>query len=210
MKEEKTFNELWNEIHKKNTERELKVDGWLMKWLPYWSKQSKILELGCGLGNNIEVLQENGFNALATDLSEVALSSIKKRFPLIETKVLDLTQPFPFEDNSFDIIIAALCLHYFSEKKTFEIMNEIKRVLKPNGKLYARVNSTQDTNHGAGLGKKLGKNFYYVEGYNKRFFDDGEVRKYFSVIGEPNFYSATMKRYDREKELYEIKVCCNK
>lgn len=210
MKVEQTFNDRWNGIHERNKSRELKVDNWLMKWLPYWSKKSKILELGCGLGNNVKVLDENGFTALATDLSEVALESVKQKYPNFDTQILDLTQPFPFEDNSYDIIIADLCLHYFSEKKTFEIMEEIKRVLKPNGKLYARVNSIKDTNHGAGLGEKLEKNFYYVEGYNKRFFDDGEIKKYFSVIGEPQFYSATMKRYDREKELYEIKVICQK
>ena len=67
------------------------------------------------------------------------------------------------------ILIADLSLHYFDENITKNIMREIKRILAPNGYLIARVNSVEDINHGAGQGKKLEENFYYVEGYNKRF-----------------------------------------
>ena len=43
-----------------------------------------------------------------------------------------MSKGLPFADNLTNIIISDLSLHYFTEQKTFEILEEIKRVLKPN------------------------------------------------------------------------------
>ena len=72
-----------------------------------------------------------------------------------------MTKGLPFADNFTDLMICDLNLHYFTEKTTFEILQEIKRVLKPGGILLFRVNSTKDVNHGAGEGKKL--NLIYMK-----------------------------------------------
>lgn len=61
-----------------------------------------------------------------------------------------MTRGLPFENNFTDLIICDLSLHYFREKTTFEILEEIKRVLKPDGILLFKVNSVKDVNHGAG------------------------------------------------------------
>ena len=52
---------------------------------------------------------------------------------------------------------------------------EIARVLKPNGNLLARVNSISDLNYGAGQGQRLEENYYFVDGYNKRFFSEKDA-----------------------------------
>ena len=85
-------------------------------------------------------------------------------------------------------------------------MKEIKRILKDGGHLLARVNSVNDINHGAGQGKKIEENFYYVEGYNKRFFNLNDVNKYFSIIGKVKSKEAEMLRYEKPKKLIEIMV----
>lgn len=61
-------------------------------------------------------------------------------------------------------------------------MQEIKRILAPHGHLIARVNSTADINHGAGQGRKIEENFYFVEGYNKRFFDIKDAKKFLTKL----------------------------
>ena len=43
-----------------------------------------------------------------------------------EGKILDMNEKFTFEDNSFSIIVADICLHFFNEEKTIHVMNEIK------------------------------------------------------------------------------------
>ena len=85
-------------------------------------------------------------------------------------------------------------------------LEEIKRILTPNGNLLARVNSTLDINHGAGQGKELEKNYYFVEGYNKRFFTLKDAKKYFSIIGKTEVKEDDMLRYEKPKKVIEIKV----
>ncbi len=207
---EKTFNDMWNKNYLQRINDDIKYDNWLEKYMKYINKESKILELGCGLGNNTKYLAEHNFYEVATDLSNVAIEYVKKQIPQTDVRILDLTKPFPFDDNSFDIIIADLCLHYFSSETTIKVMNEIKRVLKNGGRLFARVNSVKDLNHGAGQGDKIEDNYYFVEGYNKRFFDEKDANNYFGIIGNCQVQEGTMERYEKKKVLIEIEAICRK
>lgn len=201
------FKEDWNKIHEKFFSCEIKYDDWLDKYKNLLERcKSSILDLGCGTGNDTLYLVERGFKVISCDYSEVALEKIKKVIPKAETCLLDISKKLPFKNESFDIIIADLSLHYFDDKTTKSIMGEIKRVLKPDGHLIARVNSVEDINHGAGQGIKLEKNFYFVEGYNKRFFDDTVIIKYFSIIGEVNLLHSVMLRYSTPKKTIEVVI----
>lgn len=201
------FKEDWNKIHEKFFSCEIKYDDWLDKYKNLLERcKSSILDLGCGTGNDTLYLVERGFKVISCDYSEVALEKIKKVIPKAETCLLDISKKLPFKNESFDIIIADLSLHYFDDKTPKSIMGEIKRVLKPDGHLIARVNSVEDINHGAGQGIKLEKNFYFVEGYNKRFFDDTDIIKYFSIIGEVNLLHSVMLRYSTPKKTIEVVI----
>ena len=43
---------------------------------------------------------------------------------------MDMSTKYPFEDDSINVIIADLSLHYFNLEKTKHIFDEIYRVLK--------------------------------------------------------------------------------
>lgn len=204
------FKDYWDTQHNKYATDNIAYDYWLDKFLPQIKSDSKILELGCGLGNNTKYLTERGFNVLATDYSDVALEKVNQYIPKAQTMNVDLTKKFPFQNSSFDIIVADLCLHYFDDAATKGVMKEIKRVLKPSGMLLARVNTTKDFNHGAGQGIKLEDNYFFVEGYNKRFFDKQSVLKYFGIIGNTEYFDAQMTRYSKPKDTFEIVTYCNK
>ena len=89
-------------------------------------------------------------------------------------------------------------------------MNEIKRILKTDGILLARVASINDFNFGAGVGVELEKNFYFEGDYTKRFFDLNDVNRYFGIIGTVEAEEASMTRDEKEylkpKVLYKVKV----
>ena len=89
-------------------------------------------------------------------------------------------------------------------------MKEIKRILKMNGILLARVASINDFNFGAGCGDEREKNFFFEGDYTKRFFDQEDVFKYFSIIGKVETHETSMIRNEEEysipKILYQIKV----
>lgn len=207
-KMDKSYRQFWDSIYQRYESTKIKYDkqNWLVRYLNEFTPKSSILELGCGYGTNAKFFEDIGLTELATDFSDVALEILKKNCPTIKTQHLNLLKSFPFEDDSFDIVIADLCLHYFSEQKTEKIMNEIQRVLKNDGLLLARVNSTKDFNHGAGQGEKLETNFFYVDGYNKRFFNDDSVQQFFGSIGEYEYRPETINRNGKNKEIFEIAV----
>lgn len=174
------------------------------------NKDTVILDLGCGIGADTLYLIERGYNVLSCDFSKEALKNVQANIPNSEILYLDMMKEFPIEDDAYSLIIADLSLHYFDNNMTFHIMNEIKRILKNDGILLARVASTNDFNFGAGLGQKLENNFYFEGDYTKRFFDFDDIIKYFGVIGSVEAKELSMTRnedeYSKPKIVYTIKV----
>jgi SAM-dependent methyltransferase len=203
------FEEYWNDTHKKYSSGLPQYDDWLDKYEELLKQSySVILDLGCGTGNDTLYLKQRNYQVLSCDYSSTALEILKQYIPDANTMLIDIASPLPFSNESFDLIIADLSLHYFDELTTINEMKEIKRILSPKGHLVARVNSYMDINFGAGKGKKLEENFYYVDGYNKRFFTLDDAKKYFGIIGEVKVMENEMTRYSKPKKVIEI--CVNK
>lgn len=59
----------------------------------------------------------------------------------IEAKIEDVAQPLPYEDNHFDYIYARLVLHYLPRAELDSALAELRRILKPGGKLFVVVRS---------------------------------------------------------------------
>lgn len=196
------FKDYWNKTHLKYNNNQ--YDNYLDKYLN--NIKEPILDLGSGLGNDTLYLIEKGFNVISVDYSNVSIYKIKKNIKNSKTRVLDITKHLPYYTASINTIIADLSLHYFNKKETIKILVELKRILKKNGILIARVNSVDDINYGALKGIQKEDNYYYINGYNKRFFDDSDIEKYFKIIGEVKYNKTTMLRYDLPKEVYEIIV----
>lgn len=199
------FEEYWNDSHKKYFEGKIIYDNWLDKYKNKISNcKTKILDLGCGEGNDTLYLKERGYEVISLDYSVYALNIVKKYIKNSITVLADISDNLPFEDDSFDIIIADLSLHYFDLKTTNRIMKEIKRILKKNGCLLARVNSKDDFNFGCNQGFKIEEDYYHVFGYNKRFFNEKSAMEIFSQIGETKVSKANMLRYSKPKKVLEV------
>lgn len=203
--------EMWDNWSKKRASVPV-YDNWLDDYndILTENKDTEILDLGCGIGADTLYLIEKGFNVLSCDFSNEALKSIRENIPNSKTIYLNMLEAFPLADKSYSLIIADLSLHYFDNDTTIHIMNEIKRVLKDNGVLLARVASVNDFNFGAGIGEQLEKNFYFEGDYTKRFFDQEDINKYFGIIGEVESFETSMIRNEEEylkpKMLYRIRV----
>lgn len=196
----KNSKEYWNDVHKSLENLKLFYDNWLELFeKEIISSTLPIIDLGCGEGNNVLYLSEKGKNIIPCDYSENAIKNVQKRFPMINALCFDMTKGLPFKTNSSEIIIADLSLHYFNEKTTFEILNEIKRVLIPNGLLLFRVNSIKDTNHGAGQGLEIEHHLYENKGNFKRFFDKEDFNKFFYNWKTIYLNEEKMERYTKEK-----------
>lgn len=197
--------EYWDNFYKSIEDKKPVYDDWLDQYEEILAAvKTPILDLGAGDGSDSLYLREKGHEVIAVDYSKEALELIKRNIKGVKVKKADISEPLDFEDESFEVIIADLSLHYFNEQTTIFILKEIKRILKPGGHLMARVNSVDDLNYGALQGKKIEENYYFVNGYNKRFFSLEDANKYFSIIGKCDIKEADMNRYSKPKKVIEI------
>lgn len=199
----------WNNLHKKYNREDIKIDNWLDSFSNIIDNCSTpILDLGCGSGNDTLYLINKGKKVISCDQSINAIENIKKNFiEVYDTKCFNMLDGMPFDNNSFDIIIADLCLHYFREKDTFRILNEIKKILNKKGYLIFRVNSINDVNHGAGVGKEIEHHLYQTNDKRlKRFFDEKDIRYFFKEFDIEYLNEEIMTRYKLEKKLYRCLV----
>lgn len=196
----------WNNIYINIKDNEIKYDLWLDKYKTILKecKNRKVIDLGCGTGNNSLYLSERGFSVTACDYSEEALKIINKNLPQVKTLEFDLTHKFPFEDDSIKLIIADLSLHYFTEETTKIIFEEIKRVLLKDGYLIFRVNSVTDYSYGAGTGIEIEKHFYDTKYGYKRFFDEEDIRHFCSGWNILYISENMIDRYGMKKYTYEV------
>ena len=145
------------------------------------------LDPGCGLGKLSQFFSNLGFAVTAVDFAESSIDIVKQNSPKIKTLVHDITQKLPFENNSFDVAIANLSLHYFSANDTKNIIAEIKRILKPNGILVGSVVSTDEFEKVKARGVKFIQqepNFYHELTDNGkkqiRFFNHHDINTFFA------------------------------
>lgn len=97
------------------------------------------LDLGCGLGRHSIYMASHGFKVTAVDLSEYGVNHLKewaKKCNLdIKAGVCNMLE-LPFEDNSFDCIMAYNVIYHTDTQGFIKVLNEIKRILKPGGELF--------------------------------------------------------------------------
>lgn len=96
-------------------------------------KNKKILMLGCGSGEESELLKQNGAvdnNIIGIDLSNKEIELAKELYPNIKFIAGDMHN-LPFKDNSFDFVYSSLTIHYSKEPE--KVYQEVNRILKKDG-----------------------------------------------------------------------------
>lgn len=181
------------------------TDAWLERWLPLIAERAgklPILELGCGSGQDTEVLAAAGHRVVGLDLSEKRIAGARKRVPEAEFHCQDLLAPFPVA--SANVVLASLSLHYFPWGVTLDLAHRIREVLGAHGILLCRLNSANDHNHGASGHPAIEPNYFSVEGEAKRFFDKHAVQTLFAGRWSTLYLEEKeVHRYAQPKWLWE-------
>jgi len=100
----------------------------------------RILDLGSGSGYLSFSIAVQNLNSRVVGLDIVSKTLENNKAKATEQGITNLDfvsydgVTFPFEDNTFDIVVTRYALHHFPNMK--RAFGEISRVLKPNGQLF--------------------------------------------------------------------------
>lgn len=99
----------------------------------YASRKSRILDIGCNSGRNLDYLYRDGFRKLSgIELSEDAVTLLKQTFPKMANRIRIHNVPVEsvirrFKDNRFDIVFTMTVLYHIHTDSDW-IFPEIARI----------------------------------------------------------------------------------
>ena len=96
---------------------------------------SKALDVGCGFGNNLRYLLNEGYDAYGFDNSEIVVDLISKEFG--KRVSCQCTSNLNFDDQSFDVIVDRQSIQNNELEKVKAAYSECARLLSINGKMFS-------------------------------------------------------------------------
>ena len=139
-----------------------------------------IIELGAGLGRDSIYFSINNLSVTSLDYSQSGINIINKKINKdklknIKTKVFDIRQKLPFEDNSIDGCFSHMlyCMA-LSNQDLFNLNREICRILKPNGLNIYTVRNEHDGDYKNGIHR--GEDMYENDGFIVHFFNKTKIK----------------------------------
>ena len=146
----------------------------------------KILDAGTGGGRNIIYFMRMGCKVFAVDRNAEAVAHIKHLAQTLAPELpsenfqIAAIEKLPFPDQHFDSVISSAVLHFAENEAQFnQMLDEMWRVLKPGGMLFARLASS------IGI-----ENLVIPIGYGRYRLPDGSER---FLVNEDFLMTATEK-----------------
>lgn len=126
----------------------------------------KVLDFGCGSGNNSIFFMQKGYTVYGVDVApsfkkllaaNLELNHIDQSVLANFSTISGESTALDFPDNSFDLIISNQVLYYMpNEQHLREVCNELKRVLRPGGIVFFTM---------------MGPSHYYITDHLQRIHD---------------------------------------
>jgi len=111
----------------------------LTAWLDANSAQvpGRVLEIGCGLGDDAEELARRGFRVTACDISATAIAWCRRRHPAsaVDYVTADLFQPPAEWNGAFPFVVEAYTLQVLPPKLRPQAVRRMAGLLAPGGAL---------------------------------------------------------------------------
>lgn len=144
----KTFDSVWEDIYAAGQQLNKYPYDEVVSFIFRYADRSvarqdiKILEVGCGAGNNLWFAAREGFDVTGLDGSPSAIDFARRRFESEALKARFDTGDFtalPYGDECFDMAIDRAALTHTNEEGAQKAVAEIIRVLKPGGLFFSHI-----------------------------------------------------------------------
>jgi SAM-dependent methyltransferase len=153
-------------------------------------ENKKVLDAGCGIGRNSIFLAQKGCEVHAVDISKVALNKLKSAAKKagVEERIIvhnvSIDNKFPFEENSFDIIIDSYVFcHFIDQISKQKYRDELYRLIRDEGYVFISLFSVDDRYYKEFI--ELGNNDNIVvdknNGITKQLYTEECIKEFFSV-----------------------------
>lgn len=114
-----------------------------------------ILDAGCGTGSpTLREICRRGYRGYGVDLSLVMLNACRENTPTISLSLQDL-ESLAFRDHCFDGVVCMHAIIHVPKKHHPVVIEEFRRVLKPDGLLLLCTGSEQFESTMDFLGKRM-------------------------------------------------------
>lgn len=158
-----------------------KLDALLMEELRKLPAGARILDVGCGTGEQVKLYRQLGFQPAGVEPAQKMRAVAVRTNPEVRIEdgtVLDL----PFPDGSFDFLTSIEVLRYLDRADWPRAYAEMLRVLRPGGSLFVTM-----------------LNRYALDGFTAF---DGARKAVLGVMGrEPRAYHASTTPAELRREL---------
>lgn len=139
--------------------------------LKEYIRSGKVLDHGCGIGRDVEMLTKKGFDVTGIDRAEKLLEIAREKSPsahIIKGDILTL----PFKDKEFDAVWSMASLVHLYNQELEKALSEIHRVLKEKGTLFVSVKEGEPR-----LDERQGVKLYFMQ------FSEEEIRNFIEKAG---------------------------
>jgi SAM-dependent methyltransferase len=132
---QKAYNE-WSGTYDEDENRTRDLDREVIRTRLGGLHFDTILEIGCGTGKNTSFLAQIGQSVRAVDFSQGMIARAREKVLAANVgfSLMDITRPWEFENNSFDLIVCNLVLEHIQELPP--IFSEAGRTLRPGGHFF--------------------------------------------------------------------------
>ena len=100
-------------------------------WALGYAYGKDVLEIACGSGPGLGLLQKAALSFVAGDISEQILARARAHYGTrVDLRIMD-AMSLPFPDESLDVVLIFEALYYVPDARRF--VDECRRVLRPSG-----------------------------------------------------------------------------
>jgi ubiquinone/menaquinone biosynthesis C-methylase UbiE len=118
------------------------------------------LNIGCGSGMFERLALAKRIDIHSLDPSERSIGQLREALHLGDKAKVGYIQQLPFSDSHFDVVVVSEVLEHLNDAVTKAGLEEIRRVLKPGGRILGTVPSREDLRAQTAVCPHCGEKFH--------------------------------------------------